>query len=197
MNFFAKNTSIYLLGIVILLLGVIGLQSYLLFQKPDSLNNKKDIIQLDEKDLISPGPAIQEWDPFEDFVRIQKRMNQFFEKGFPGFDSSLPNLKSFSFGGPISQNMALEDMGDQYVITMELPGLDHTNVDVSVEGQSLRISGNMDRKEETKKDQAFFQSHQSQHFERYLTLPGAVKPETLRVEYENTKLKISVEKNTS
>ena len=124
-------------------------------------------------------------------------MNQFFEKGFPGFDSSLPNLKSFSFGGPISQNMALEDMGDQYVITMELPGLDHTNVDVSVEGQSLRISGNMDRKEETKKDQAFFQSHQSQHFERYLTLPGAVKPETLRVEYENTKLKISVEKNTS
>jgi len=195
MNFFAKNTSNYLLGIVILLLGIVGFQSYLLFEKSDSSNIKRNVIEFDEKGVFPPSTSIQDWDPFDDFQRMQERMDQFFEKG--GFDNTFPSLRSFSFGGPISQNMDLEDKGDKYVVTLELPGLDHSNVDVTVEGQSLKISGNMERKDETKKDHAFFQSHQAQHFERYLTLPGPVKPETLKVDYEDNTLIVAIEKSVS
>lgn len=190
-----KNSNKWLIGIIALLVLLVGFQSYLLFNKQVDSNAKKGIIQFDEKDLFGPDTSMRNWDPFQDFQRMQKRMDQFFADGFPGFNPTLPNLKSFSFGGPISQNLDLEDKAGKYIITLELPGLDHTNVDVSVEGQSLRISGDMERKDESRKDQAFFQSHQSQHFERYLTLPSPVKPETLKVDYENDELKISVDKS--
>jgi HSP20 family protein len=176
---------------------VIGFQAYLIFQSSDSSKETQGVIQFEEKDLYPPDTSIQDWDPFKDFQRMQKRMDRFFGKGAPDFNSTFPNMKSFSFGGPFSQNFNLEDAGDKYIVTLELPGLDQTNIDASVEGQSLRISGNMEQKDETKKDNAVFKSHQTQHFERYLTLPGPVKPETLSVDYENTTLKISIEKNTS
>lgn len=192
-----KNPNKWLWGVITLLILVIGFQSYLLLKKPVDSNVRKGIIQFDERDLIGPDTSIRDWDPFQDFQRMQKRMDQFFEDGFPGFNHTLPNLKSFSFGGPYSQNFNIEDKGDKYIVTLEVAGLDKTNVDVSVEDQSLKVSGNMERKDETKKDQAFFQSHQSQHFERYLTFPGPVKSETLKVDYEKTKLIISVEKDLS
>ncbi len=197
MKSFAKNSNKYLLGIVALLLLVVAFQSYLLSQSSSDTKSPNGRVQFEEKDLFLPDSSIQNWDPFKDFQKMQKRMDSFFGNSLSGFDSSFPNMKSFSFGGSLSQNFDLKDEGDKYVVTLELPGLDDTNVDVSVEGQSLRISGNMEQKDETKKDQAFFQSHQSQHFERYLTLPGPVKSETLRVDYEDTTLKISIEKSTA
>ena len=106
-------------------------------------------------------------------------------------------MKSFSFGGPFAQNSDIETEGGKYVVRIELPGLDQASIDVNVEGQSLKISGNIERKDETKKDQAFVQSYQSQHFERYMTLPGPVKPETLKTEYEGSVLIITLEKSLS
>ncbi len=124
-------------------------------------------------------------------------MDSFFGNSLSGFDSAFPNMKSFSFGGSFSQNFDLKDQGNKYIITLDLPNLDQTKLDVSVEGQSLKISGNLERKDETRKDDAVSQSYRSQHFERYLTLPGPIKPETLIVDNGNTKLNISIEKSLS
>ena len=192
-----KNPNKWFWGVITLLILIVGFQSYLLLQRPDSSDSRTGVIQFKDKDLFGPDSSIHDWDPFEDFQRMQERMDRFFESGFPGFDSTFPNLKSFSFGGPISQNMDLEDKGDKYVVTLELPGLDYTNVEVNAEGQSLRISGNMERRDENKKDHAFLQTHQSQHFERYFTLPGPVKPETLEVNYQDDQLQITVKKHVS
>jgi len=192
-----KKPNKWLWGVIALLIMVVGFQSFLLLKKSEDSNARKAIIKFDKKDLFGPSTSIRDWDPFDDFQKMQKRMDQFFEDGFPAFNSNLPNLKSFSFGGPYSQNFNIEDEEDKYIVTLEVPGLDKTNVDVSVEDQSLKVSGNMERKDETKKDQSVFQSHQSQHFERYLTFPGPVKSETLKVDYEKTKLIISVKKDLS
>jgi len=192
---FAKNSNKYLLGIVALLLLVVAFQSYLLSQ--NSSETKSGIIRFEEKDLFPPNTSIQDWDPFEDFQKMQKRMDSFFGNNLSGFGSAFPNMKSFSFGGSFSQNFDLKDRDGKYIVTLDLPDLDQTKLDVSVEGQSLKISGKMEIKNETKKGQSVSQSFQSQHFERYLTLPGPIKPETLIVDYDDTKLKISIEKSST
>ncbi len=188
------NINKFLLGVVVLLLILVGFQTYLLFQKSDEPDTGRGMIQFEQKDLFSPDTSIQDWDPFDDFQRMQKRMDQFFSKEFPQIGNGFPNLKSFSFGGDFSQNLNLEDKDGKYVVTLEIPGLDQTNVDVNIEGQSLKVSGDMERRNETDKNSGFVKSFQSQHFERYLTLPGPIKPETLMVDYKKTKLIITVEK---
>jgi HSP20 family protein len=175
---------------------VVAFQSYLLFKKSNETNHKEKMTLFENKDFLPPNASIQDWDPFEDFQRMQKRMDSFFGKGVSGLDNSFPNLKSFSFGGTVSQNLDLKEQGNKYVVTLELPGLDQTKLDVSVEDNSLKISGNIEQKEETKNNQKFSQSYRSQHFERYLTLPGRVKPETLIVDYDKTELKIFLEKSS-
>lgn len=195
MESFVKNSNKYLLGIVALLLLVVVFQSYLLSQSPKE--TKSPMVQFEEQELFPPNASIQDWDPFKDFQRMQKRMDSFFGNSLTGFDSTFPNMKSFSFGGSFSQGFDLKDQGDKYIVTLDLPDLDQTKLDVSVEGQSLKISGDLERKNETKKDRSFSQSYQSQHFERYLTLPGPIKSETLKVDYDDKKLKISIEKSST
>ncbi len=193
----AKKSNKYLYGIVVLLLLVIAFQSYLLFKKSSGANSRGEAALFEEKDFLLPDVSIRDWDPFEDFQRMQKRMDSLFGKGFSGVDSSLPNLKSFSFGGPVFQSLDLKEQGDKYVVTLDLPGLDQTKLDVSVEDHSLKISGDIEQKDETKNGKEFSQNYRSQHFERYLTLPGPVKPETLIVDYGDAKLNISIEKSLS
>lgn len=195
MKSFAKNSNKYLLGIVALLLLVVAFQSYLLSQSSSETKRPNGGVQFEEKDLFPLDSSIKNWDPFKDFQKMQKRMDSFFGSSLSGVDSSFPNMKSFSFGGSLSQNFDLKEQGDKYIVTLDLPDLDQTKLDVSVEGQSLKISGDLERKNETKNDQTISQSYQSQHFERYLTLPGPIKPETLIVDYDNKVLKISIEKN--
>lgn len=197
MKSIAKKSNKYLLGIVVLLLLVVAFQSYLLFQNSIDTKSGRGIASFEKQDFFTPDTSIQDWDPFEDFQKMQKRMDSFFGNSLSGFDSAFPNMKSFSFGGSFSQNFDLKDQGNKYIITLDLPNLDQTKLDVSVEGQSLKISGNLERKDETRKDDAVSQSYRSQHFERYLTLPGPIKPETLIVDNGNTKLNISIEKSLS
>ncbi len=187
----------WLVRVVVLLVLVIGVQFYMFFQKADELRNEQETFPFFEKNLSRPDTSFQAWDPFEHFQNMQKQMDQFFARGFPDFDSSFPNIKSFSFGGSLSQKFDLKDQGDRYVVTLNLPGLDQKNVSINVEDQSLKVSGTVERKEEVKEDQSAMQRKHTQHFERYLTFPGPVKAETLAIEFEDDLLKITVEKEVT
>ena len=82
MNSFPRNLNKYLLAVVVLLLFVTGLQSYLLLQRSDEPDSNRTITQMKEMDLFSENPLMQDWDPFQDFQRMQKRMDSYFEKDF-------------------------------------------------------------------------------------------------------------------
>ncbi|MFQ5444005.1 MAG: Hsp20/alpha crystallin family protein, partial [Nitrospinales bacterium] len=112
----------------------------------------------------------------------------------PNFERTLPPMKSFAFGGPFSQQFDLKEKDDRYILTLELPGLDETKLNVSVEEQTVKISGTMEQVEENKDKTSVVQSRRSSHFERYLTLPGPVKPESLQIDYDKNRLIIELDK---
>ncbi len=186
-----RKINNWLLGIIVLLLMVVGAQLYLFSQKSGESS------ALPDSTGAFSGPSIQNWDPFQHFQNIQKQMDHFFAQGLPAFDSSFPNLKSFSFGGAFSQKFDLNDQDGQYVVTLKVPGLDQKNLTVSVEEQSLKVSGEMQMEDNATKGQGSIRTYRSQHFERYMTYPGPVKPETLKVEYESDLLKVTIDKDNS
>jgi HSP20 family molecular chaperone IbpA len=121
-------------------------------------------------------------------------MDHFFDKDFRAFNNSLPGLSGSPFNSSFSNNLDMKDEDGKLIFELTIPNLNRTNLDVSVEGQSLKVTGDLEQKNESNKDEKFFQSRQSQHFERYLTLPVPVKPESLKVDYNNDSLIISIEK---
>lgn len=193
---FIRQTKInkWLLVSIFVLCIIMGVQAYFLSQKSNGTILENSLVGLPIKDPFSQNFSLDKWDPFEEFQKMQKRMDEFFRKAAPDFNDSFPNMKGFSFGGPFSQQYDLKEDGNRYMITMALPGLDKSNVNVSVEEQTLRVSGKLELAEENKWQHGMSQSRRSSRVERYMTLPGPVKPETLDVAYVDNTLTIKIDK---
>ncbi len=192
-----KNRTIrWLWRSITCLVLVICVQSYFLFIKDSGTQPQSG----QEPELINPNllpkPFSQDsWDPFSQFQQMQKRIDGFFDQNLNQLNDDPFSMKSFSFGGPFSQNFDLKEEKDQYIVSLDLPGLDKTNLDVTIQEQTLKISGTMEKMNETKNDGRFLKSQSTSHIERYMTLPGPVKPESLDIEFKNNKLTIKVLKN--
>jgi len=198
MNSFTKNSNIYFLAVIVILLCVTVFQTYLLSQKSDSSNTfKSDISGEQRTDDFSSEKSIRAWDPFIEFRKMQEQMDHFFTEDFPGFKNSLTDFKNFPLDSSVANNMGMKDEDGKFILELKIPNLKRTNLDVSVEGQSLKVTGDLELKNESSKNDKFFQSRQSQHFERYLTLPAPVKAESLKVSHKDDSLMISIEKKFS
>ncbi|QPJ61724.1 MAG: Hsp20/alpha crystallin family protein [Candidatus Nitronauta litoralis] len=191
-----KNKTIrWLWALIACLVLMIGVQSYFLFNK----NPDNQFSHNQEPGLINPNlfPKLysqDSLDPFSQFQQMQKRMDRFFDQNLNQLKGDPFSMRSFSFGGPFSQNFDLTEENDRYIVSLDLPGLDKTKLDVTIEEQTLKISGTIEELNETKEEDKFFKSQSSSHIERYMTLPGPVKPESLQIDVKNDKLIVEVQK---
>jgi HSP20 family protein len=83
---------------------------------------------------------------------------------------------------------------DKFVVRAELPGMKREEIDVSVVGNTLTISG--ERKAETEvKDEDYYRCELCYgKFSRSIGLPSAVDPTKVEAEYENGILEITLPK---
>ncbi len=180
---------------IVVLSVIIAVQSYLLW-KPLQQQSKGDSSSLGLKmdDLFKQKDPIGQWDAFDEFQKMQKRMDDFFKESTSQWETHEPPMKSFSFGGPFSQQYDLKETDDQVIVSLNLPGLNETNIDVTVQEGTLKISGTLREEKKRSKDNSTFQSKRSSHFERYLTLPQPVKENSLKVDYEDNTLTVQLDK---
>ncbi|HXC34234.1 MAG TPA: Hsp20/alpha crystallin family protein [Candidatus Acidoferrales bacterium] len=84
---------------------------------------------------------------------------------------------------------------DNYVVKAELPGLKKEDINVSIQGRELVISG--ERKSETKSDDA--EVYRSERyfgkFQRAVALPPAISAKDVRAEYKDGVLTVTVPKS--
>ncbi|MCC5941177.1 MAG: Hsp20/alpha crystallin family protein [Balneolaceae bacterium] len=83
----------------------------------------------------------------------------------------------------------------QFVIDVEVPGVDKKDIDLNVEKNTLTISG--ERKFEKKEDGKQYHRVESHYgsFSRSFTLPDNVDIETINAAYNNGMLRITVDKS--
>ncbi len=129
---------------IVVLSAIIAVQSYLLW-KPLQKQSKVDSPSLDFKvdDFFKQKDPMGQWNAFDEFQKMQKRMDEFFKESTSSLDRHEPFMKSFSFGGPFSQQHELEETDDQIIVSLNLPGLNETNVEVTVRDGTLKISGTL------------------------------------------------------
>jgi HSP20 family protein len=84
---------------------------------------------------------------------------------------------------------------DGFVVTMEVPGLDAKDVKVSIQDQTLTVSGER-KKEEEKKGERFYRMERSYgSFTRSIRLPVPVEPAKVNAVFAKGILTVSIPKS--
>lgn len=136
-----------------------------------------------------------EWDPFAEMERMREQMDRLFESSLNRFrrSSKTPTAWSFTF----SPQMDLSDNGDEYIVRFDLPGIDKSKITVKLEDRVLTVQGaTAEERQEEQGGHVIRMERRSGQFSRSVTLPGPVKSEGMKAEYENGVLTVKIPKAT-
>ena len=130
-------------------------------------------------------PALRS--PLRELDRMRREMDRLWEsvtgEHFPStFDYDwVPSLD-------------LSDSGERLVAEVEVPGMDPKDIDISVAGDVLTISGEKKREREEKEQAYHLVERAYGKFSRSIRLPAGVNPDRVEASYKNGILTISLEK---
>lgn len=123
------------------------------------------------EDIFSPWQkSIWDW-----------RVPQFGIRGYEDMDIRLPLCD-------------LEDKGDKYEISLEIPGIDKEKIKIDAKINSIKVSGEQEEKSEEKKGNYIHNERSYKSFERELPFPEEVIPSNAEAAMKNGVLHITIPK---
>jgi HSP20 family protein len=135
--------------------------------------------------------ALIRWEPARELRSMQNDMNRLFGTFF---DSTAPGN-----GAPAPVRrwvpaMDIVDSGDQFVLKADLPGLSDGDVNVELDDNVLRISGERKSEHEDRKDGFYRVERSFGRFSRTLTLPEGISADGIQATFDNGVLEVHIQK---
>ena len=132
--------------------------------------------------------AIVRWEPLRELGTLQSEMNRLFNTVFdsPGGD-----------GGTLRRWMPAMDLletADHFVLRADLPGMGEEDVNIELEDSTLTISGERKTEHESSEEGYYRVERASGSFQRSLTLPKGVDPETVSASFDRGVLEVRIPK---
>jgi HSP20 family protein len=123
-----------------------------------------------------------------DIFNMQREMNKMFDSFFHGVDE--PSLLNGNWMPAV--DVAEED--NEYVVKIELPGVNKDDVKITLESNILTIRGEKKAEKETKERNYHRMERSYGSFQRSFTLPTTVKNDKIDAEYRDGILSITLPK---
>ena len=117
------------------------------------------------------------WEPFKDIEKI--------------FEDDLFNVSS-KMGGDLATDIYEE--GNNIIAQINVPGIDPKNVELSIEDDVLRISGQREEEKEEKGKKFYSKEVRRGSFERSIKLPARVQDDKTDAEYKGGVLIVTMPK---
>jgi HSP20 family protein len=133
---------------------------------------------------------IVRWDPFKEMATLQERMNRMFEDVWGRGRRPDEDYISGSWMPPVD----VRETKDTLEISVELPGIDPKNVDVSVESGVLTLKGARQFEKATEGETYHRVERAYGAFERSFTLPTNIDAERIQASYRHGVLHLTVPK---
>jgi HSP20 family protein len=129
------------------------------------------------------------WDPFQELNLITSRMNRLFHDTY-GQGSTEENLTTSAFVPPV------DIYEDEHNITLkiEVPGIEQKDMDVRLENNTLTVRGERKFEKEEKEENFHRLERRYGSFYRAFTLPNTVDADSVKADYDNGLLKITLGK---
>ncbi len=128
------------------------------------------------------------WDPFREFAPLRQMMDRLIEDAWVR-TGAMWSMEGY---GPFPCDIYETD--DEYVVSAALPGLKPEDVEVTVEGNTVTISGEI--KPEAPEREPRYYLHERRHgrFSRRITLPAGIEADKVRAVLEHGVLTLHVPK---
>lgn len=128
----------------------------------------------------------QPWDPLQDLEREVDRLLQ-------GVNLTLHGVR-FSRRFP---QVNLQDAGDKYVLTAEIPGIEVSQLEVTIAANCLTIRGTRLPPEEAREEAFRRQERFHGPWQRKIQLPDRVDEDGMRADYSTGVLRVILPKSPS
>lgn len=125
------------------------------------------------------------------FGALRKEIDRLFEDFTKGFD--LPAMTAGG-GFGLVPDMDMHDGEKDVTLSVELPGVDEKDIDLSVSGQMITISGEKKSEKETKEGESVRRERSYGSFSRTVTLPFRIDGDKVKAKFAKGVLTVTVPK---
>jgi HSP20 family protein len=135
--------------------------------------------------------SITRWDPWGDIVSLREAMNNLLEESFVRPQPGTP-------GPGMASSLALDvkETPDTFMVTASVPGVPPSDIDITILGDTLRISGQRkaDIEETGEGNRWLLRERRFGAFERTVSLPSVVNSEGASADFKDGVLTITLPK---
>jgi len=135
--------------------------------------------------------ALVRWEPFQDLLAIQERMNRLFDETLQRTRSREEEDISAGLWAP---PVDIYETENEIVLKAELPEIDQKDIEIKVEDNSLTIRGERRFDQETKKENYHRIERAYGKFSRSFSLPNTIDQEKIKASYKDGILKLVMPK---
>ncbi len=125
--------------------------------------------------------SLIQWNPFREMEAFARRFNELF---------TVPMLGTFDWKPTVD----IHETPENFLVTAELPGMKREDVNVSLEGGVLTLTGERKSETETKEQKAHRIERSYGRFERSFALPETVDPDKVLAEFRDGLLNVKLAK---
>jgi HSP20 family protein len=133
---------------------------------------------------------ITRYDPLGEMVSLRSAMDRLFEDSFV----SPLSWRTISGGDTITPLVDVHETPDEIVVTAALPGMKADDVEITMTGQQLSLSGESKADEEIKREQYLYRERRFGSFSRTIALPVRVQGERADASFTDGVLTLRIPK---
>lgn len=131
--------------------------------------------------------AVSLWRPFRTAPLIHDEVDGIFARFFGDEDwQTRPTERHFL---PAAETYVRDG---ELTVRVDLPGIDPKDVELSVEGGRLSIKGERKENQERKQDGRRYREVNYGRFERFVSLPKGIDPDSIKASYRNGVLEVTM-----
>ena len=133
--------------------------------------------------------AIQLWDPVREMVSLRDAMSSLLQESFVRPGALLAD------GGPAMLPLDISENDNEFTIQASLPGVRPEDVQITVQGDTVTIRGEMKVEEEKKDEQRHLRERRYGAFHRTVRLSAAVRSDQAQADFKNGVLTLRLPKS--
>lgn len=129
--------------------------------------------------------------PHTELDLLRNQLNTLFERTFDEFEPWEKPLAKMTSWKPAIE---LHEEKDEYVMKVELPGVNKEDINIEINENQIIISGETEQKRENKKDNIYRSEFRYGKYMRTISMPSEINTEETKAEFKNGILKIEAPK---
>ncbi|WP_446009067.1 Hsp20/alpha crystallin family protein [Candidatus Electrothrix sp.] len=125
------------------------------------------------------------------FSQLHNEMDQRFEQMFREFGMGPPRLSNMA-NGMLKPTLDLSASENEYIVNVEIPGVDEKNLKIEVEKNTMIIRGEKKQEKEEKEKSYYRQERFYGSFQRILSLPEDADQDGIKATFKQGVLNITM-----